>query len=82
MPRTTLVGSGVVGVIGWREGKTSGSEHWHMCPQVAERINDLLSTEGLSPVKCRSLSLSLSLSLSCSAHNCFIVDGRAVAREV
>ena len=58
MPRTTLVGSGVVGVIGWREGKTSGSEHWHMCPQVAERINDLLSTEGLSPVKCRSLSLA------------------------
>lgn len=66
MPRTTLVGSGVVGVIGWREGKTSGSEHWHMCPQVAERINDLLSTEGLSPVKCRSLSLSRAPSLSLS----------------
>jgi hypothetical protein len=49
----TLVGSGVLAVIGWRKGKSSGSEEWRMCPQVAERINDLLSTEGLSPVKCR-----------------------------
>lgn len=53
MTSATLVGSGVVGVIGWRRGKSSGSEDWHMCPQVAERINDLLSSEGLSPVKCR-----------------------------
>ena len=49
--RTKMIASrGTPGVVDMREG--TGVE-WKMNPHVAERINDLLSTEGLSPVKCR-----------------------------